>query len=80
MQKNYFSFLLLSIVSLLVVSCVDPIDPEDQPTPITPVAPVEFDLTKDSFTLKHEFRGAWIATVYSLDWPISENVSEQKAE
>lgn len=80
MQKNYFSFLLLLIVSLLVVSCVDPIDPEDKPTPITPVSPVEFDLTKDSFTLKHEFRGAWIATVYSLDWPISKNVPEQKAE
>lgn len=29
---------------------------------------------------KHEFRGAWIATVFNLDWPRAETASEQQAE
>jgi len=29
---------------------------------------------------KHEFRGAWIATVYNIDWPSSTNVKTQKSQ
>ncbi len=29
---------------------------------------------------KYEFRGAWIATVYKLDWPLSNRESQQKAQ
>ena len=29
---------------------------------------------------KHEFRGAWIATVFNLDWPRAATPAEQQAE
>ena len=80
MKKKRNTSLIAPVILLavLLVSC----HKDDPVVPVTPKpsSENEFDPSADKVVFPEEFRAAWVATVYNVDWPKTSGASAQKAE
>ena len=72
----FYAVMLLSFALLLNSCSKDTVgpgtDPDPNPNPNPPATELIFP--------KKEMRAAWIATVWSIDWPTSREVAAQKKQ
>ena len=71
-RLSLFHALLLAV---LLVSCH-----KDDPVPTPSPTRDEFNPETDKVVYPEEFRAAWVATVYNVDWPKTTGAAAQKAE